>query len=205
MATLLGTRYLSGALTTVDLDSGSTGAGSSGIITAPQARDGSDATMHTFIAPDDFGNGLNGNGRCDVFGALDAAAPAGTIEFIRVRVRARKLTALGTGPTFSVVYFYLNGARTLLGASGAAFAEVGLELATNPFTLAAWVASDFAVPAFGFTIEAQSIDPTFSSVAQGDVSEFWLEIWGTVGAVARVKSTYGDAIDKAVASGIVEG
>lgn len=205
MAILLGTRYLSGALTTVDADLALTGAGSSDIITAPEARDGSDATMHTFIAPDDTGSGINGSGRCDVFGALDAAAPAGTIEFVRVRVRARKLVALGIGPTFDFFRFYLNGTRTLLGDSGAAFAELGLELATNPFTLAAWVASDFAVPTFGFTIEAASIDPTFSSVAQGDVSEFWLEIWGTVGAVVRVKSSYGDAIDKAMASGIVEG
>jgi hypothetical protein len=203
MAILLGALYLSGALTVVDHDLHGTGAGTTNTFTAAEARDGSDATVHTFVAPD--GPGVNGQGNCDVFAALDAPAPVGTIQFLRVKIRARLFKALGPGPFLGTAYFYSNGLVTSIGTPGTGFTALQVDVATNPSTGSAWTAADLLAAAYGFRLAAESTDPAFGSVIQHDISEYSIEVWGLAGVATGVKASYGDAVDKAVASGIVEG
>ena len=204
MATLLQTLRLAGALTTVDDDLGGTGfAGTTGYITAAGAKDGSDATMHSVIAGDDSGNGFSGHVVTSVFGAVDAFTAEGTIEFVRVKVRSR-LAIIGPGPSNDFVAFYYGGNLVYIDQPGAAFADLVADLTTKPGSGGSWDAAALATGTIGFAVNLQNNDPTFQTVAQCDVSEFALEVWGSAGPVAKVTSSFGAVIMPGSASGVVD-
>lgn len=197
MASLIGVRYLAGALTVLDLDVSGSGTGTTAPISAPGARDGSDLTHHAVTGLDDAGGGASALGETRVYGLLDAPAPDRAIAFLRVRVRARYEVVLGPGPGVSSVAFFYEGMTLPISplAGLQTFTNLEADLATNPVSGQPWTAADLLSAQIGFALAIAHNDPAFSTVSMAELSEFTVEIWGDAGeAKAVVKSGLGSDI-----------
>lgn len=209
MASLLGTLRLA-TLTLQDfITSGLTGTFRT--MTAAGSKDGSDATDHAFQGADDGGSA---QGEAHGFGSLDAAAPAGTIEFLRVKLRAYGGTVFGPGPSVQNLYLRKGSASAIVAnvATGS-FTDFQADIATNPATGLAWTAADLAASDIGYIMYGQTLDPTFASIFEMAVSEFSIEVWGTNGAPAVSAARWSSVIfpatgraeiDKATATAVVD-
>lgn len=209
MASLLGTLRFA-TLTLQDFDATGT-TGTFRTMTAAESKDGSDASYHGFQGFDDGGPS---QGETHGFGSLDAAAPAGTIEFLRVKLRAYGFTALGPGPSSQNLYLRKGSASAIVASiATGSFADFQADIATNPATGLAWTAADLAASDIGYIMYGQTSDPGFGSIFQMAVSEFAIEVWGSTSAPAVAAARWSSVIfpatgraeiDKATATAVVD-
>lgn len=167
-------------------DVGGTGGGETRTITAAESHDAVDSTYYGLSVGGD-GLGSNGDLTATVSRAIQTAAAAGVISFLRIGVRARVTGNGGESATFQP---RINGTDrgTLTGLSST-FTLYTQDFTTDPADALAWTNAKVNAQTFGLALEDFYNDAFTPGGANLRVAEYSIELWGPNAVIEAPAST----------------
>jgi hypothetical protein len=180
-------------------DLGGTGSATSArSITVAESHDASSATYAALQVADDFSS-LNGSAEMFTAGALQTAAVAGDIAFIRVKASGLRTNIVNTNAQWSpAINGVARGSLTALSTANTAYSQ---DLATDPADGLAWTNAKVNAQTFGVYLTAWSDSPSFNKTATARATEFEVELWGPADPETGVITASG--VDATGAAGLV--
>lgn len=178
---LAGTATLTGSLTVEPLDNSGAGMTVVHDTVASGYSDGLDNTHLQLTTFDDFGNAVNADGACYVYGSLSLPTINYPIDRIEFGFRTKSSITVTHGDRLGsvIVKGYVGGDEIgILNISAVTgFSDFSVTSNINQSTGLAWTIQDLSSPTCGFVVYCQSSDPEYNTSIDAWIAEYKINVY----------------------------